>query len=219
MTRSKYMAAWIVAASLTAVTPALAQGQTDPMRGAMPMQGMSGAQGGQGMTMPGGSMGMMNMMSMMGQGGMAMPDMGVHGMGQRGMAMIDRVEGRIAFLRTELKITDAQAKVWNDFAQSLRDNAKRLAAVRDAVAKSAGTSTPTIVQRLETQERWLTARLEGTRAIKLTADHLYAALSPDQKKSADDLLGMHMGLMPSGMMAMGMMSGGGMMMPMGGNVR
>ena len=44
------------------------------------------------------SMGMMHMMGMMGRG-------------MDGMATIDRVEGRIAFLRAELKITDAQADV------------------------------------------------------------------------------------------------------------
>jgi hypothetical protein len=167
------------------------------------------------MTTPSG----MPMMGMMGQGGMGMPDMSMHGMGRRGMAMIDHVEGRIAFLRTELKITDAQAQVWNDFAQGLKDNAKRLAEVRAAVAKSADASAPTLVQRLESQERWLAIRLEGVRAIKTAFVPLYTALSTDQKKAADELLGMHVGLMPAGMMSMGMMPMGGTMMPMGGNVR
>lgn len=222
MTRCRSVLAWVAAVTLAAASPALAQGQTDPMRGGAPMQGMQGmqgmpgSQGGPGMTMPGGGMPMMGMMS---QGGSSMSDLGMHGMDMRGMATIDRVEGRIAFLRAELKITDAQARIWDQFAQSLRDNAKRLADVRAAVAKSVGASTSTLVQRLDSQERWLAARLEGVRAIKITSDHLYAALSVDQKKTADELLGTHMGLMPSGMMSMSMMPMGGMMMPMGGNVR
>jgi hypothetical protein len=171
---------------------------------------------------PGGGMpmmGMMQMMTMMGQGGMGMADMGMHGMSMRGMAMAERVEGRIAFLKTELKITDAQGKVWNEFAQSLKNNAKRLAEVRDSAAKSGGAPAASLAERLDTQERWLAARLEGARSIKTTFGHFYAFLSADQKKAADELMPMHLGLMPSGLMSMGMMSGGGMMVPMGGNVR
>jgi hypothetical protein len=41
-----------------------------------------------------------------------------------------RVEGRIAFLRTELKITDARSSAWNAFADALRTNAKSLGEVR-----------------------------------------------------------------------------------------
>jgi hypothetical protein len=66
---------------------------------------------------------MMNNMSMMHSMGM-MQRMGMMGGGMGGMATIDRVEGRIAFLRAELKITDAQADVWNGFADALRANAK-----------------------------------------------------------------------------------------------
>lgn len=220
-----------VAAAVGLLVAGTALAQTDPhhppgsapVPSAPPAASTPAAPAAPGMAMPGGAgsgMSMMGMMNMMGQGGGSMPDMGMHGMEMRGMAMTDRVEGRIAFLRAELKIADAQTKVWNDFAQSLRDNAKRLADVRDAVVKSGGTSTiPTLAQRLDSQERWLVARVEVVRAIKAAFAPLYGTLSADQKKSADDLLGMHMGLMPSGMMSMGMMSGGGMMMPMGGNVR
>ena len=50
---------------------------------------------------------MMSSMSMMNTMGM-MRSMGMMGPGVDGMGTMDRVEGRIAFLRTELKITDAQ---------------------------------------------------------------------------------------------------------------
>src|SRR5690349_15695774 len=66
---------------------------------------------------PGGMMGQMGpgMMGpgMMGQGGMPM------------MGMMQRhVEGSIAFLKTELKITDAQLPLWNAVADAIRANAK-----------------------------------------------------------------------------------------------
>src|SRR5450756_682875 len=107
--------------------------------------GMNAPQGGMG-NMP--MMGMMNdmrnmmsSMSMMNTMGM-MQTMGMMGPGMGGMATIDRVEGRIAFLRTELKITDAQAGAWSAFADALRANAKKLAEVRASMMPKPGDAQP-----------------------------------------------------------------------------
>jgi hypothetical protein len=146
----------------------------------------------------GNNMPMMNMTGMMGM----MRMMGPTGPGMGGMATIDRVEGRIAFLRTELDITDAQSTVWNAFAEALRANAKKLGEVRASMMAqpSAGQQqAPTMADSLELQERWLLARLEGTRTIKVAFTDLYGALSDDQKKTANELLAPHMGM---GMMTM-----------------
>lgn len=152
---------------------------------------------------------MMQMMTMMGEGGMAgAAGVGMDRMDPGGMAMIDHVEGRIAFLRAELKITDAQADAWEQFAAALRGNAKRLDEARKAHHADSATAK-TLEQRLAAQEQWLSARLEGIRTIKATFGHLYLALSPEQRTSADELLAMHMGLMPASMKPMGMMQMGG----------
>jgi len=141
--------------------------------------------GGQGM-MPGGMMGMMRMM---GQGGM-MPGMPMS-------SMTDHVEGRIAFLRTELKITDKQAKQWNEFANALRENAKRIG---EAGMKAQGQQMPpSLAQALEQQERVLRVRVDGLATIRIVYDHLQSVLSDGQKKLAEQLLPPHVGLMP-GMM-------------------
>ena len=42
-------------------------------------------------------------------------------------------EGRIAFLKTELKITDAQISQWNAFADALRANARRMSEMRSTM--------------------------------------------------------------------------------------
>lgn len=159
--------------------------------------GMKGGMGGeQGMM---GESPMMKMMSMMKT---------MHGDDAPGMAMIDHIEGRIAFLRAELKITDAQAGAWDAFAAALRANAKALAAAREpmmgqmamgqagmgAGQPKAPMQVQTLTQRLDAQERWQTARLEGTRAIKTAFTKLNDVLSPDQKKAADELLPPNMGL-------------------------
>jgi hypothetical protein len=54
-------------------------------------------------------------------GGMAMMG-GPGGMGM--MWMADHIDGRIAFLKAELKITEAQMSPWNAFADALRANAE-----------------------------------------------------------------------------------------------
>ena len=159
------------------------------------MGGAQGMMGGRGMM--DGNMPMTNMMQMMGMMGQRGAETGCAGMS--GMATIDRVEGRIAFLRTELKITDAQSSAWNAFADALRTNAKSLGEVRASMMSQQGAASQTLVDRLSVQEKWLAARLEGTRAIKSALVNLIGSLSDEQKKAADELLAPHMGMM--GMMA------------------
>ena len=166
---------------------------SQPGMGQGMMGGPQGMTGGKGMM--GGNMPMTNMMQMMAQSG---AEAGCAGMG--GMATIDRVEGRIAFLRTELKISDAQTPAWNAFADALRANAKSLGEVRSSMMGQGG-ATPTLVDRLTLQEKWLASRLEGTRAIKSALTSLVGTLSDDQKKTADELLAPHVGMDMMAMMA------------------
>jgi hypothetical protein len=144
----------------------------------MPMMGMRGRE--PSMPMTGGMMcGMM-------QGGMA-------GMGQGsggGMPMMaGRTEGRIAFLKAELKITDAQLPLWNAVADAIRANAKSDTPMMDTMSKGS------LPERLVAREKSLTAQAEASRKFKSAVDPLYAALSDEQKKAADELLMSSMGMM------------------------
>ena len=56
------------------------------------------------------------------------------------MAAIDRIEGRIAFLRAELKITESQASAWNAFADALRTNSQKLGQVRASMTPQPGSA-------------------------------------------------------------------------------
>ena len=138
----------------------------------------------------------------MGQIGTAPPTMGVGAMDTAGTAVVDHVEGRIAFLRAELGITEAQTDLWNTFAATLRDNAKKLGEARMA---SHGTSSSAsgLEQQLAAQEQWLSARLEGIKAIRAAFGPLYKSLSADQQKIANELLRTHMGMMSADMKPMG----------------
>lgn len=150
---------------------------------------------------PPGMAGMADMMRMM----QSMHTM-MMGPDTAGMGTIDRVEGRIAFLRAELKITDAQTSTWNTFADALRANAQKLGALRPAMMPQPGSAAQTLPDRLDAQERWLAARVEGTRAIKAAFTPLFGTFSEDQKKMANELLGPHLGLpMMPGQMGPGQM--------------
>ena len=148
-------------------------GETPPAAG---MQAMSGNQ-------MGGAGGMMGMMRMM--------------MGQDGMGMMaGYVEGRLAFLKTELKITDAQLPLWNAVADAIRANAKSMSEIMSG-GMMGGSQTAALPEKLALHEKMMTAHLEGLRRLKTAVDPLYAALSPEQKKTADELV---MGPMGMGMM-------------------
>jgi hypothetical protein len=121
----------------------------------------------------------MGMMGMMGQGGM----MAMMGMGEH-------IEGRIAFLRAELKITDAQLPQWNAFADALRANAKRMSGMRNTMMQnmSQGGTSASAPARLDRMEKMMTAMLDAVKTTKAALGPLYAALSDDQKKVADELI-------------------------------
>jgi hypothetical protein len=114
-------------------------------------------------------------------------------MSQGSMAMMsEHIEGRLAFLKTELKITDAQLPLWNAFAQAMRDNATAMQAMPHAMGMSKAATLP---DKLAERETMLTAHIEAVRKLKAAADPLYAALNPDQKKTADEIMLGPMGMM------------------------
>ena len=131
---------------------------------------------------PGSGMGMMHGGMM--QGGM------MHGMM---MGPGKHLEGRLAFVRAELAITEAQTPAWNAFADAVRKATKDMMAsmpMMHANAADAGW-----LAGLERHEKMMASHLDGLRAIRSAAQPLYAALSDEQKKNADELLSGPMGPM------------------------
>jgi hypothetical protein len=159
--------------------PAQAQAPGAPAAtGGMDMK--SGGSGG----MMGGDMG--RMMTMM-HGGMM-------GGGMMGGMPLKHVEGRLAFLKTELKITPTQEPQWTKFADVVRSTAKNAQTAMPPM-KHGDAKASTAPDRLGQYEKTLTSRLETIRTLKAAVDPLYALLSDDQKKVADELLMGPMGVM------------------------
>jgi hypothetical protein len=146
-----------------------------------------------------------DMGAMMGGGGMGqMRQMMGSGMMGGGMAMapFSHIEGRIAFLKAELAITDAQAPQWSAFADVLRDRAKTM---RDSMSDMVKSDQPVnAADRTEAMVKIMSAHLESMKTFAAAEKALYAVLTDAQKASADELLGGSM------------MGGGGPMMGMGG---
>lgn len=203
--RKTIIRAAVAAAMLSAVNLALGQTTPDPHQHdqTTPAANAAGAADPM-MQMMSGMMGMMQIMH--GQGGMG------QGMGMAGMGPADRVEGRIAFLRAELKITGAQEKVWNRVADALRANAERM---KKAGQASMPMQTPSggVVAALEADKARLKARLDALDELEGTLKPLYGVLSDEQKKTADELLPSLTGMMGPGMM--GGMGSAPMMQMMG----
>ena len=136
---------------------------------------------------------------MMGGQGMGPGMMGGQGMGPEMMGR--HVEGRIAFLHTELKITPAQAKLWDSYADALRASATDMTSMwARMTTMMTATALP---ERLEAAETMMSERLDELKKVKTAALPLYAAFSAEQKATADEL-------MPAMGMGMGMGMGWGM---------
>jgi hypothetical protein len=109
-------------------------------------------------------------------------------------AMLDRVDGRLAFIKTELKITEAQTPAWNKLAEAVGGAAKshneRMRAVISGQERA-----KTAIERLDLQEQFMTIRLDEVKQIKGALKGLYDVLSEEQKKEADRIvlptMGMH----------------------------
>lgn len=93
-----------------------------------------------------------------------------------------RLEGSIAFLRTELRITEAQASAWDAFAATLRAGREHLDAARAALQdSSAGTDS---LMRLESYESHLKARTEAIHMTRMAFTTLQGQLDEAQKRMA-----------------------------------
>ena len=139
------------------------------------------------------------------QGGMIDPDSWMPMMGGPGhmrmmrmMGMVNHVEGRIAFLKAELKISEAQMPQWNAFADVLRENARRMSGMRATMSgifgqDGASVSAP---DRLDRMEQMVSRMLEAIKGTKAALTPLYAVFTEEQKKLADQIIRGPMGMGP-----------------------
>ncbi len=95
-------------------------------------------------------------------------------------------EGRVAFLKAELGITDAQKSEWDAYAATIKSNLQNMQGMWQTMKTVFDGKTP--ADRLDAQIAAMDSRLAALKEIKPVLAKLYAALSDEQKKKADDLL-------------------------------
>jgi len=104
----------------------------------------------------------------------------------------ERVEARLAYVQTALKITDAQKPQWENFAATMRRQAfeadKRIQERRTKMADRSTRERPNTIERLEKRQQMMAARAQRLNELIAAGKPLYAALNPDQKQIADGLL-------------------------------
>ncbi len=153
------------------------------MGGSCPMMGMGMTGSGQNMMMGSGQMNMGQGMGMMtGQGMM---------MGQDQMGAM--VEGRLAYLKTQLAITDEQSSAWQAYADAARARVEAMQQYGHEMfdAMQSGTA----IERMEARIAMMSTMSEAMKNMLPATKEFYSVLDADQKQVADQLIGMDCGAM------------------------
>ena len=180
MNRTAFQLSLAAAALVASMVGAVAQTPDPHHAGAlaatMPMPGSGGQADGP----MGGNMGrMMEMMRPMMAGGMGLP--------------FEHVEGRIAYMKAELKVTDAQSALWNAFADTMRADASAMKTMHEAMGKAPMPTT--MPDRMAARRKMMSERMAMMDRSEASMKALYAALSPEQRTTFDELMSGPMGMM------------------------
>jgi len=104
----------------------------------------------------------------------------------------ERVEARLAYVKTALKITDGQQAQWDAYANFVRKNAQdreqRFKARQPGESGRARHPRPNAIERLERTQSVLAETVTRISQLLAVEKPLYAALSPEQQKIADEVL-------------------------------
>lgn len=134
----------------------------------------------------------------MGQGlGGGMMGCGMGGMmgmmGQRGKLAM-HIDGRIAFIKAELGITEAQEPAWDEFQKAMRAHFSQMQNMHQSMMSrmmgmmSGGNRKPMPVpEALSTRIAMMESHLAEMKTMQAAVDKLYSALDAKQKEKADQL--------------------------------
>lgn len=174
-----------IAAAALAASSALVYAQ--PAGPGAGWQGWPGAAGGPGAGFgPGAGRGPMGYGPGAGRGGPGMMHYGP-GAGRGGMWSnpAAAVEGHLAALKVELKITPDQDSAWKTFTDKARQQADTMIARRTQMFSQAPTTTQSAPDRLAQRTEFAKQRLAAMETMTAAVKDLYAVLTPEQKALAD----------------------------------
>jgi periplasmic protein CpxP/Spy len=96
-----------------------------------------------------------------------------------------RVEARIKQLHEQLRITPAEEQQWNQFAQTMRDNAREMD--ETALQRAQQFSTMTATQNMQSYEKLAEAHVQHLQKLIPAFQALYDAMPPEQRQLADQV--------------------------------
>jgi len=137
-------------------------------------------------------------------GGMMGQDMGsqdmsgcpmMGGMMGHGMTMhsVPMMEARLAYIKADLEITDAQASAWDAYADAVRARHTTMESVHADMMKAKESGSA--LERMDARTKAMESMVDSLKALKPATEALYAVLTDEQKKKADQLLGGRCGMM------------------------
>jgi hypothetical protein len=127
---------------------------------------------------------------MMGHGDWAPWMMGLgrhHGMMMAPGMIQAFAEGKLAFLKSWLGISEAQSGPWNTFAEAVRAQAKSIAEWQQKRMPTPGQPEVTLPQWVDLHLQMMEEHLAAMKKIKPAFDALYQVLTPEQRQKADQL--------------------------------
>ena len=111
---------------------------------------------------------------------------GVYFVGYSRSDLDAKVEGRLAYARTVLGITDSQAAAWKAYEEVSRANVQSMQAAQTAMMRAE--QSDSALDRMHAQTLMMQARLDARKALEPVTIALYKALTPEQRQRADVLL-------------------------------
>lgn len=104
-------------------------------------------------------------------------------MGGGGMMNPAAAEARLDGVKGALKLTAEQEGAWNAYAAAVKADADQRVKFREQMAATDPGA------RLELRDQHFAARTESIKAVSAARDGLFAVLTPEQKATADRLIG------------------------------
>lgn len=112
---------------------------------------------------------------------------GMMGQGMMGQGDLKAmVEGRLAYVRTALGLTEGEGPAWKAYEDAVRANEQSMQTVHEAMVTAMRSGTA--IDRLQKNIAMTQARLDALKALQPATEALYKALTPEQQKKADMLL-------------------------------
>ena len=111
---------------------------------------------------------------------------GVYFVGYSQSDLDARVEGRLAYAKALLGITDSEAAAWKAYEDVSRANVRSLEAAQRAMIDAERTGT--VIDRMHAQTAMMQAQLDARKALLPATEALYKALTPEQQDRADAIL-------------------------------